>query len=204
MRPIKALDIYNNRKKLGLLNNNLTFGSEIIDSTTGGLPCLGINEISGEAGSGKTQICLALSLQCYLKSKIDNTNMGSTAYLSCCEGEFPIKRLSQIASNLELKTNISQSEFLDHIHIEKCYNSDDVVNTLNRKIPEMCINQGIKLLVIDSLAAIMRTEYDTNNMKEMNLRTETLFRIASQLKRLADVYNLYIVVVNQVNIILFM
>lgn len=148
MRPLKAFDIYNNRQKLGLLNNNLSFGSEVIDNTTGGLPCLGINEISGEAGSGKTQLCLSLSLQCYVKSKIDKTNIGSTAYLSCGEGDFPIKRLSQIAISLEHKTNIPQSEFLNHIHIEMCHTSDDVINTLNNKIPEMCMNQGFQIFNI--------------------------------------------------------
>jgi RecA/RadA recombinase len=33
------------------------------DETTGGVPLCGITEVSGEAGSGKTQFCMMMSLQ---------------------------------------------------------------------------------------------------------------------------------------------
>ena len=34
-----------------------------VDATIGGIPTRGITEISGEAGCGKSQICLTLAMQ---------------------------------------------------------------------------------------------------------------------------------------------
>ena len=35
----------------------------VLDAAIGGLPLQGITEIAGEAGCGKTQLCLTMSLQ---------------------------------------------------------------------------------------------------------------------------------------------
>jgi hypothetical protein len=55
---------------------------------------------------------------------------GETAYLSCGEGTFPIRRLSQLATAYEARTGIPSSVLLSRVHIEHCYNIDDAKEIL--------------------------------------------------------------------------
>jgi hypothetical protein len=63
----------------------------------------------------------------------------------------------------------------------------------------MCSQKEFKILIIDSLAGIVRYEYDIHQQHQMNERTYYLFSLANQLKRLSETYNLAVVVVNQVS-----
>jgi RecA/RadA recombinase len=107
----------------------------------------GITEIAGEAGCGKTQTCLTLALQVsrnfrevpattsmlavradWIQVQLDvkyGGRGGAAAYLSCGEGIFPIRRLSQLAAAYELRTGVPSEQLLANVHIEQCYNIDD-------------------------------------------------------------------------------
>ena len=147
-------------------------------------------------GTGKSQICLTLSLQCQLS--INNGGLdGKCAYMSCGEGEFPIRRLLQLAGAYEAKTGISQNSFVERVLIQKSYTPDEAQLTLTKSIPDMCRMKNVRLLIIDSLAGLVRTEYDTKNKNEMFERTSFLFKLAQSLKWLASAFGLCIVVVNQ-------
>ncbi len=50
---------------------------------------------------------------------------GSVAYISCGEGQFPIRRLSQLAKHYEEKHSIQVQDLLSGVHIEECPNVDD-------------------------------------------------------------------------------
>jgi RecA/RadA recombinase len=65
----------------------------------------------------------------------------------------------------------------------------------------LCRSKGIRLLVIDSLAGLVRNEYNTKLKNDMIERTKVLFSLAETLKWLSDVYKLCIVVVNQVLVV---
>lgn len=66
----------------------------------------------------------------------------------------------------------------------------------------MCMTKPIKVIIIDSLAGLIRFEYNVQDDKEVRERTQYLFSIASQLKWISETYKIAIVVVNQV-ILLF-
>lgn len=51
---------------------------------------------------------------------------------------------------------------------------------------------------VRSLAGLVRFEYDNRSAQEMKARTILLFSLARELKLLADIFKLAIVVVNQV------
>ena len=188
MEPIAASDLYEQDKRE---RPELSFGCSVLDDAVGRLPTCGINEISGEAGAGKTQFCLSLSLQCQLPVSSGGLD-GACAYITCGEGEFPIRRLSQLQSSPAF-TGCT----LEKIHIEQCYSPEDMTKTLRTRIPEMCENNGIRLLIIDSLAGLVRNEYEQDIVDMMD-RTTFLFRLASTLKWLADIYKVCVLVINQV------
>ncbi|KAJ1392773.1 P-loop containing nucleoside triphosphate hydrolase protein [Ochromonadaceae sp. CCMP2298] len=175
----------------------LSFGCPLLDESTGGIPPQGITELSGEAGCGKTQLCLTLALQVQLDLQHGGRD-GAAAYLSCGEGTFPIRRLSQMAQAFAVRTGLPQERLLSNVHIEHCYNIDDAQTILRYKIPELCQQKGVRLLVIDSLAGLVRFEYDSAKAQEMQARTKLLFSLGRELKLLADIFRICIVVVNQV------
>eukprot|EP01032_Pedospumella_encystans_P009253 gene9253-10910_t len=176
----------------------ISFGCPLLaDKAIGGVPFQGITELSGEAGCGKTQFCLSLALQVQLDA-LHGGRSGASAYLSCGEGTFPIRRLSQLASAYQQRTGIQSQEFLRNVHIEHCYNIEDTQSILRHKIPELCQKQNVKLLIIDSLAGLVRFEFDSSSTSDMRIRTVLLFQLAKELKLLSDIFKLSIVVVNQV------
>jgi len=186
------------------LTRRLSFGCATLDATLGGgISQYGITEIAGEAGCGKSQCCLTLALQCLL-DEADGGLRGATAYLSCGEGTFPIRRLEQMAQVYARKYSAQgkrYEDFLDNVKILECHSTEHAQETLNRQLPDMCRENNIRLLVIDSMAGLVRTEFDSSSCEEMKLRTAALFKLSRQLKWLADTYRLCIVVVNQVTAI---
>jgi RecA/RadA recombinase len=57
----------------------------------GGLPALGITELAGEAGSGKTQLCLQLAVHCVLPAELGG--LGGLCVYLCAEDALPTARL---------------------------------------------------------------------------------------------------------------
>jgi hypothetical protein len=135
----------------------------------------GITEISGEAGCGKTQLCLQLALMCTQPVSRGGLN-GSTAYICCGEGEFPLKRLVQLcqsplfkstsrvmstetlndftrATSVNTRTEplspLKTDELLSRIHIEQCRHSEEALSTLMDTMPAICRDHNIRLLIID-------------------------------------------------------
>lgn len=149
MRPVTALRMLEDGVGLG----KLSFGCRLVDECMGGgMPVQGINEIVGEAGAGKTQFALALSLQCHLLKSMGGLE-GSTAYLCCGEGVFPVRRLEQMSRGFETKSGISYREFMNSIHIEQCHNADDVLDTLVRM---HMVNDLIHIMCSNPLLVILR------------------------------------------------
>lgn len=93
----------------------LTFGCTSLDKIMkNGVSNRGITEISGEAGTGKSQICLQLSLTVQLAE--ENGGFGKGVAYICTEDAFPSKRLYQMSQ--KFLRRYGQHSFLDKIFIE--------------------------------------------------------------------------------------
>ena len=99
-------------------------------------------------GSGKTQLCLTLSLQCQLPLA-DGGWDGKAAYMSCGEGEFPIQRLVQLGESYEATYGLTKRALLDGVLIESYHNAEDILDSLTKKVPKLCRENNIKLVIID-------------------------------------------------------
>lgn len=97
----------------------ITFGCSALDAITrNGIATRGITEICGEAGSGKSQLCIQLALTVQLAE--ESGGLGKGAVFICTEDAFPSKRLLQMAGTFtERFGSIARgSDFLDSIYIK--------------------------------------------------------------------------------------
>ncbi|CAI9098511.1 OLC1v1035176C1 [Oldenlandia corymbosa var. corymbosa] len=173
-----------------------TAGCPILDGFLhGGIPCNSITEIVAESGCGKTQLSLQLLLTAQLPIALGGLS-ASSLYLHS-EFPFPFRRLQQLAFS-----HPSLRNPLDNILIHPLHSADHLLDLLSR-IDSALIKPPpqtrfpIKLIVIDSIAALFRSEFD-NNPSDLKRRSGLFFKISSKLKAQARRFGLAVVVTNQV------
>ena len=95
-----ALQMYQNNVKY---QTRLSFGCPILDQyLKRGIVPGNVTEISGVAGSGKTQFCLQLCLQTQLPVEMGGLN-GFAIYISTEQSDSALKRLNQMAEHFSKK-----------------------------------------------------------------------------------------------------
>ncbi|KAL2465770.1 DNA repair protein XRCC3-like protein [Abeliophyllum distichum] len=170
----------------------LTLNCPLLDRLLrGGIPCGTITEIAAESGIGKTQI----SLQLLLAAQLPTSCGGLSASSLCLHSEFPFpfRRLHQLS--LFYQSHIPNNA-LDRIFIQPLHSPDHLLDLLPR-LDSIVSQLNIRLIVIDSIAALFRSEFD-NTPLELKRRSSMFFKIASKLKSQAQKFGLAVVVTNQV------
>lgn len=184
----KAIDVKTKRLSTGCL--------KLDEVLNGGLPTRGIIEISGESGSGKSQLCMQLSLTVQYPLQSGGLN-GGAVFIST-EEYFSSKRLQQLILNFPSKyykdpkrsITFSDNIFVEHIN---CY--DLLYQCLSKRVPILACKRNIRLVIIDSIAAIFRNAYPSfKNQK----RAADMREIGNTLHWLCAKFDIMIVCVNQV------
>lgn len=159
----------------------------------GGLQAGGITELVGPAGLGKTQFCLGM---CIVGCLDRLSEEGRVLYIDT-ERKFSGERLAQIARS-RFPDNFaipeSMATMLDRVLIKSPETSKELLDLL-QGLQSAIIDHGIKLVIIDSIAALARTEYGSKNIIE---RQQLLGKQASSLKYLAEAFQIPVLVTNQV------
>jgi DNA repair protein RadA len=183
---VSALEILERRKNM----KKCTTGSMLLNSILGGgIETGAITEFIGEYGTGKTQICYTLSVTAQ-RPVVEGGLDGKVAVIDT-EGTFIPKRITQIAE----ARGYDPQEVLKNILIARAYNSDHQI-ILIENLPELCYEKGIKLVIVDSMIGHFRGEYiGRENLSE---RQQKLGRCLHSLLRLAEAFNLSVVITNQV------
>ncbi|XP_076010586.1 DNA repair protein XRCC3 [Genypterus blacodes] len=172
---------------------------ELDDLLRGGLPMGGIIELSGESGAGKTQLALQLCLSVQYPPEHGGLNAG--AVYICTEDSFPSKRLQQlIGEQAQLRAEvppavISAIGFSDHIYVEHAADLGALQACLARRVPLLLARGVVRLVVVDSLAALFRAEFQADDWLE---RTRQLLAFAAVLHRLSHEYATPVLCINQV------
>eukprot|EP00007_Cunea_sp_BSH-02190019_P008920 CAMPEP_0174236542 /NCGR_PEP_ID=MMETSP0417-20130205/5648_1 /TAXON_ID=242541 /ORGANISM="Mayorella sp, Strain BSH-02190019" /LENGTH=496 /DNA_ID=CAMNT_0015315207 /DNA_START=70 /DNA_END=1557 /DNA_ORIENTATION=+ len=170
----------------------MSTGCPILDGVLGGGVRTGmITEIAGEAGAGKTQLGLQLGVQAHLPLQEGGLD-GGVVYL-CTEGPFSIDRFTQLADLIEEQRGPLHS-WHEHTWVRHIRTVEELHGVLNHRLPVLMRRNTVKLVVIDSIAALFRTDFEN---KEMFHRSELLWDVARQLKYLASEHHAAIVVINQ-------
>jgi len=153
----------------------------------GGLRCSTVTEITGESGSGKSQVCLHSACAQALQGH-------SVIYLQT-EASFPLSRLSQILSE-RCETEEEMEESMNRIFIKKIQTYSLMQSVLNNDIEVLIKEKCVKLIILDSITAIIRGDKDIEDVSE---RTDVLSHIGQRLQDLCHEYKLSVLVVNQVS-----
>lgn len=168
----------------------ITTGSKELDNLLGGgIETQAITELFGEFGSGKTQICHQLAVNVQLPE--DKGGIGKTAIYIDTENTFRPERIIQMAQAYDLEPE----KVLESITVARAYNSDHQM-LIVEKSEEIIKEKNVGLIVVDSLTSHFRSDYSGRGM--LADRQQKLNRHMHALQRMADIYNLAVVVTNQV------
>jgi DNA repair protein RadA len=182
-----ASDILNRRKQI----LRCITGSKLLDELLGGgIETQALTEFAGEFGSGKSQLCHTLSVTANLPE--EKGGLGGNVIFIDTENTFRPERVNQISERFGY-TN--PETILSKIFVCKIYNSSHlefIVKNLSKYIEEL----RARLVIIDSVISLHRAEY--SGRETLWDRQQKLNSLLHRLTRLSEVYNIAIVVTNQV------
>jgi len=167
----------------------------------GGIPAGYITEITGESGAGKTQFLLTLLLAVQLPPP---HGLGRPALYISTEASLSTRRLSQMLNSNPLFRSMDPASrpSLDQIMSTVTPDLESQDHILTFQVPVEVERRNIGLLVLDSVAANYRAEFERSSSKRqssnMGARSTELVRLGMHLRELAQKFNLAVVVSNQV------
>jgi DNA repair protein RadA len=170
--------------------NKIKTGSEGFDEVMGGgFETGAITELFGEFGSGKTQVVHQLAVNVQLPKDQGGLD-GKVIYIDT-ENTFRPERIIQMSK----KAGLDPDQVLKNIKIARAYNSDHQM-LLAEKAEDLLKSGEYRLLIVDSLTAHFRAEFIGRGT--LSERQQKLNRHMHTLLKIADMYNVAVVVTNQV------
>jgi DNA repair protein RadA len=168
----------------------LTTGSSMLDKLLGGgIESQSITEFYGEYGSGKSQICHQLCVNVQLPP--EEGGLGGAALYIDTENTFRTERIFQMAHNVGLEPE----EAIKKIIFAEAYTSDHQIFLLENA-DKVIKENGVRLIIVDSLTSHFRSEYLGREM--LAERQQKLNKHMHRLIRLARGFNAAAVATNQV------
>src|SRR5919197_1047856 len=165
-------------------------GSTALDELLlGGIETQAVTEFYGEFGSGKSQICHTLCVMARQPIKLGGLD-GGTIYIDT-EGTFRPERVQDIAR----ARGYDSIDVLKNIAVCKVYNSSHlelIVKNLGKYVDDF----KAKLVIIDSVISLHRAEFaGRGTLADRQQRLNTMLH---KIIRLAEIYNIAVVITNQV------
>jgi DNA repair protein RadA len=165
-------------------------GSSMLDDLfLGGIETQAVTELYGEFGSGKSQICHTMCITA--GQPIESGGLNSGVIYIDTEGTFRPERLEQISNS----RNIDPVNALQNVTVCKVYNSahlELIIKNLGKYIDDY----KAKLVVVDSIISLHRAEFSGRGT--LADRQQRLNSIMHKLLRISEIYNIAIIVTNQV------
>jgi DNA repair protein RadA len=163
-----------------------TTGSEALDQMLGGgVYTREITEFAGEYGVGKSQLLYTIIVEALNKHK------DAAAVFLDSEDTFRLERVSKIAES----RGYDAEDILSRIIYIPIVDTDLFFLIIDR-LDTTIENRNVKLIASDSIIAPLRAEYVGREV--LWLRQQILNKILRRLLNLAKVYNLAVIISNQV------
>lgn len=180
-------------KKVSEIDENYEYlqtGSSNLDSILGGGISTGrITEVFGAFKSGKTNLAHTLCVTCQLPKDQGGLN-GAVLFIDT-ENTFSRKKIERIAHRFGKDSN----QVLSNIFHARIFSSDHQMQMI--QIAEQAIKEKhARIIIVDSLMALLRSEYIGIGM--LAARQQVLNRMIHDLSRLAETYNIAVLLTNQV------
>ncbi|XP_036699904.1 DNA repair protein XRCC3 isoform X2 [Balaenoptera musculus] len=195
-----ALQLLRQKEQFPEQHQRLSLGCPVLDGLLrGGLPLDGITELAGRSSAGKTQLALQLCLAVQLPRR--HGGLGAGAVFVCTEDAFPSRRLQQLIAQQQcLRTDVPgdvvrKIQFGHQIFIEHAADVDTLLECVREKVPVLLSRGMARLVVIDSVAAPFRCEFD---QAASALRARRLQALGAELRRLSCTFRSPVLCVNQV------
>ena len=183
---ITAKQLWERREKI----LRLTFGAGNLNKLLGGgLESQAITEFIGEFGTGKSQICMQLSITAQLSHA--QGGLESKVLFIDTEGTFAPQRVVQMAQAIQ----VDPEKILEGIIYGRVYNSEHQVLAVDKAF-KICQDANVKLLIVDSVLSHFRSEFI--GRESLSERQQKLNSHLHKLLRIAQALNLAVVVTNQV------
>lgn len=186
-------DKMQNRRKL-------TTGSQMVDEilrsdderergVPGGIEECTITEVGGKKGDGKTQLMHMLAVNAQLP--LEEGGLDGCVMWIDTENTFRPDRILEICKNRGLDGN----KTLGGIYYEEVYSSKHQQKIVG-ELPKRCHDLNIKIIIIDSMMALLRSEY--RGRGTLAERQQVLGDIVQRLKKISQSQNLIVIYTNQV------
>nr|XP_023402368.1 DNA repair protein XRCC3 isoform X2 [Loxodonta africana]XP_023402369.1 DNA repair protein XRCC3 isoform X2 [Loxodonta africana] len=195
-----ALQLYQQRARFPVQHQRLSLGCPVLDRLLrGGLPLDGITELAGCSSAGKTQLALQLCLAVQLPQQHGGLEAG--AVYICTEDVFPDRRLQQLITHQpRLRAGVpgellSKVRFGDQIFIEHAADVDTLLECVSRRVPILLARGMARLVVLDSVAAPFRCEFDS---QALTARARHLQTLGAALRHLSCSFQSPVLCINQV------
>ena len=166
-----------------------TFSDNLDTLLAGGIETQAVTEFYGEYGSGKTQICHTVCVASQLPA--DQNGLGGAALYIDTESTFRPERVAQIAK----ARNMDVDSVLNNIHVAKIYNASHL-ELIVRAMGGLIQQNNIKLVIVDSIISLHRAEFLGRG--SLSERQQKLNAIMHRLKRISEIYNVAVIITNQV------
>ena len=168
----------------------ITTGSDGLNRILGGGIQTGkLTEVFGPFKSGKTNLSHTIAVTVQLPKKKGGLD-GSVAYIDT-ENTFSKEKIKRIAKRFGL----DPSKILSRLYHSRIYSSDHQSQMI-QKAESLCKTRNVKLIIVDSLMALMRNEYVGIGM--LARRQQVLNNMIHGLSRIAETYNCAVLLTNQV------
>ena len=168
----------------------ITTGSSELNKILGGGIATGkLTEIFGPFKSGKTNLAQTIAVTIQLPK--NQGGLGSAVAYIDTENTFSREKIKRIAKRFGL----DPSKILSQIYHARIYSSDHQAQMIS-KAESLCKTRNVRLIVVDSLMALMRAEYVGIGM--LARRQSALNNMIHALSRVAETYNAAVLVTNQV------
>jgi len=179
----KANEFAHRRDKIKKIGTGCKAFDEML---AGGFESGAISEVYGQYGCGKTQLSHLLVVRALIEHK-DNK-----AIFIDTENTFRDDRIRDFAE----ANGLDPEEALDRIFVSRAYNSDHqmlLVDEVEKMLQE---DNSFRIVVVDSLSSHFRSEFIGRGA--LANRQQKLNKHMHQLLKLADLYNMVVLVSNQV------